>query len=411
MNAIAKAFLMMLSVAVCAGVSYAVYQYSEQASQSPDAKREKVPQAVEVTTVKQQPISDRIELVGTLEPNATTSLRPRTNGYITKIHYDIGDYVEVPIGQEVVIIELDKSRALEMIEQANAAKEVSQAQLGASELRQREQARNLSRIQKLFDSNVVTKQELQSAEFQKNLADVEVILQQGVDKQAESAILSAKLDLKDCSITTTMSGYVAERFAEPGDLADSATVLMRLVDLSSVYTVVHVTERDYDKIKEDQTARIEVDAYPGKSFQGFVETIAPQIDIETRTAAVKIRIDNEEAYLKPGMYARVSLLCGEHPAANVIPLATVLEENGKPYVYVVDPKTSVAQKQIIEKGIIDGNLVQVKKGLSDDDQIVTLGNRLITDGETVTVMESPVDHYAFHEAESDPNHSTGSAAE
>ncbi|MBD3675761.1 MAG: efflux RND transporter periplasmic adaptor subunit [Planctomycetaceae bacterium] len=407
MNTTVKAFLMMLSVAVCAGVSYAVYQYSELKSQTAETKREKVPQAVEVITLQQQPISDRIELVGTLQPNAATTLRPKSNGYITEIRHDIGEFVEA----EEVVVELDKSRAHEMVAQAEAALKVSEAQLKASQTQLKEQQDNLSRIQKLYESNVVTKQELLTAESQKKLADAEVELNQAMVDQAKSAVLSAKIDLKECSIATTMPGYVAERFAEPGDLADSATILMRLVDISSVYTVVNVTERDYDKIKENQTARIEVDAYPGKSFEGFVESIAPQIDIETRTAAVKIRIENEESYLKPGMYARVSLLCGERPEANVIPLATVLEENGKPYVYVVDPKTSTANKQIIEKGIIDGNLVEVKQGLSTDDRIVTLGNRLITDGETVTVMESPVEQYAFRDAEVDQDPTSDSAAE
>ena len=124
-------------------------------------------------------------------------------------------------------------------------------------------------------------------------------------------------------------------------------------------------------------------------FEGKVERIAPQIDIETRTAAVKIQIENPHGYLKPGMYARVSLEFAEKPDASVIPLATVLEADGESYVYVADKadaETTIVRKQPIETGIVDGEQVEVIQGISPDDLIITLGNRLVKDGDRVEVM-------------------------
>jgi RND family efflux transporter MFP subunit len=264
--------------------------------------------------------------------------------------------------------------------------EVRKKERDASQTQLNQLAKNLERYQKLRKAGTITQQELEEVQAEHDVAAANRELQDAMVKQAESARQAAALMKKECVITTSISGYVAERMAEVGDLAAPVDVLMRIIDLGSVYTVVHIVEKDFGKIRADQTARVEVDAYPGKVFEGKVERISPQIDIETRTAAVRIQIENLEGSLKPGMYARVSLQFEEKANANVIPLATILEEEGESYVYIADEKTSVVRKQTIETGIVDGELVEVKRGIAPEDWIVTLGNRLVKDGDRVDVM-------------------------
>ena len=89
------------------------------------------------------------------------------------------------------------------------------------------------------------------------------------------------------------------------------------------------------------------------------------------------------------MYARVSLEFAEKPDASVIPLATVLEADGESFVYVADKadaETTIVRKQPIETGIVDAEQVEVTQGISPDDLIISLGNRLVKDGDQVQVM-------------------------
>lgn len=387
MNPILKSILVLLSFAVCAGTSYGVYQYSTLLSETEEEAKEKPPQAVEATRIVRQKIADRVQLVGTLEANAVAIIRPRSAGYITELPYDVSDYVEA--GQ--MVVKLDQSHAQEAYLQAEATWTVRKKERDASQTQLNQLVKNLDRYQKLRQAGTITQQELEEVQAEHDVAEANRDLQEAMVKQAESAKQAAELMKNECVITTSISGYVAERMAEVGDLAAPVDVLLRIIDLSSVYTVVHIVEKDFGKIREDQTARVEVDAYPGKVFEGKVERIAPQIDIETRTAAVRIQIENLEGYLKPGMYARVSLQFAEKPDANVIPLATILEEEGESYVFIADENTSIVRKQTIETGIVDGEQVEVKQGLAPEDWIITLGNRLVKDGDRVDVkrVEQP----------------------
>jgi RND family efflux transporter MFP subunit len=384
MTSLLKPILVLLSFAVCAGASYSVYQYTTLLSETEQPPKARKPQAVEATRIAKQKIADRVELVGTLEADAEANIRPRSAGYIKKLPYDVGDYVEA--GE--VVVELDQSQAEEAKIQADHALAVRNEELKASNTRFEQLDNTLKRYEELKRKNTITQQQLDDMKAQRDVAEANRDLAQAMVKQAESAQKAARLMKDECLIKTSISGYVAERLAEVGDLAAPVDVLMRIVDLSSVYTVVHVVEKDYDKVRVNQLARVEVDAYPGKVFEGKVERIAPQIDIETRTAAVKIQIENLEGYLKPGMYARVSLQFEEKPDANVIPLATVLEEEGQSYVYIADSadeETTIVRKQAIQLGIIDGERVEVIQGIAPDDLIITLGNRLVKEGDRVEV--------------------------
>lgn len=384
MTSLLKLLFVLLSFAVCAGASFGVYHYSTLLSETKQPPKPKKPQAVEATRVAKQKIADRVELVGTLEADAEANIRPRSAGYIKKLPYDVGDYVEA--GE--VVVELDQSQAEEAKTQADHALTVREKELKASKTRFEQLDATLERYKELKKKNTITQQQLDDMQAQRDVAEANRDLAQAMVEQAKSAQKAAQLMKDECQIKTSISGYVAERLAEVGDLAAPVDVLLRIVDLSSVYTVVHVVEKDYDKVRVDQLARVEVDAYPGKVFEGKVERIAPQIDIETRTAAVKIQIENLEGYLKPGMYARVSLQFEEKPETNVLPLATILEEEGQSYVYIADAadeETTIVRKQTIQLGIIDGEQVEVLQGITADDLVITLGNRLVKDGDQVDV--------------------------
>lgn len=150
--------------------------------------------------------------------------------------------------------------------------------------------------------------------------------------------------------------------------------------------MVHVVERDFGKIRVGLPAIIAVDAYPEETFYGEVTRIAPVLDPETRTAAVQIDIENEDMRLKPGMHARVSLQFSESSSRGVVPIAAVRDEGSRQAVFVVTGNPPQAVRREVRLGYTDGDLVEVIDGLDVGEEVVTLGSRLIEEGQPVTAL-------------------------
>ncbi len=178
---------------------------------------------------------------------------------------------------------------------------------------------------------------------------------------------------------------------DEGNLAAPDSPLIRIVDLSTVRTTVHVIEKDYRLMRVDLVADVRVDAYPGTKFQGKVTRVAPVLDAVTRTGDVRIDIPNADSLLKPGMYARVSLRAGTERESLVIPVSALLEGQ-RPAVYVVKGTPPKAERRSIEVGATDEDSIEVTSGLVSGDKVITLGNRLVLPGQQVAVIEAREPH-------------------
>ncbi|EQD80969.1 Secretion protein (HlyD), partial [mine drainage metagenome] len=123
------------------------------------------------------------------------------------------------------------------------------------------------------------------------------------------------------------------------------------------------------------------DAYPGKVFAGKITRMNPALDIQTRTLAVEIDMDNSADLLKPGMFARAILLLRTIPHALTVPNEALLNRNGDYYLYRIDG--GVAHRVKVELGIRGKRHVQVLSGISQNDKIVVLGQQHLAEGEIV----------------------------
>ena len=375
-----------LALCVCAGAGFAVYEYSQSLSEEEGAPPKRAPLAVHVARLETRPMEDRVELVGSLAAASDVTVRSRTTGYIKRLPFQVGDFIDTE-DDDATVVELDRAETEEGVRRAEAALLVAQAELEASRVREGEAKNRHERLLKLRDSQTATLQQVEQAKTTLDIAAAEVRLQEAKETQAVSDVDAAKLAHEETRIKTSVSGYVAERFVEVDDLADPATPLLRIVNLDVIRTVVHVVERDYDKVHRGQSAGIRVDAYPDKTFDGTVLRIAPVIDEETRTAAVEIEIDNSEHNLKPGMYARVSLVFSRKERADVLPVAALLDRGELPHVFVVDGSSDNAVRRDVRTGLFDGRFVEILGGVDADERVVALGSRLLSDGDLVTVVD------------------------
>lgn len=376
-----RLILGLAAIAACFGGWYVVYRDAQAKAQAAPKTKTAEVLAVETVIVQVASIGNRIELVGSLTPLAQVVVRPRVGGYVRSLSVDLGDAVE----EGAEIARLDDDSQSEAVALAEATLDVAQAQLQAQATERELSEKTLARQKNLAKSGAGTPQDLEQSEAAMEISKARVELEEAKVAQANADLLRAKLDLNELRLVSPIKGVVADRMIDVGNLAAPDAPLLRIVDLSIVRTTAHVIERDYRLMQEGLKAEVRVDAYPNVVFQGKVTRVAPVLDEVTRTADVRIDIPNPDQLLKPGMYTRVSLRSGTEREGLVIPVAALLDGQ-RPSVMIVEGTPPLAQRRMIEIGATEGGLVEVTQGLVAGDQVVTLGNRLVTPGQAVVVI-------------------------
>lgn len=375
-------------VAGCVALGWLVYATSADDVVPPKAEVTKA-LPVEIAPVETRRLEDRVHLVGSLEANSQVTIRARVNGYITRLPFDVGDQVRSDEG--VVLVELEGKQIQKLVAKAEAALQVAEARQKAKEAQVDLAQKLVDREEILLKRAAVTEQQIDETRAQLSIAEAEVLLERAQVEEARLERDRVKLLLEETRILPPPDfvGYVAERLVDVGDLANPDDPLLTVVDISKVRTMVNVVERDYEKIQLGQLATITVDAFPDRVFQGVVHRKSPVLNPLTRTGAVHIEIPNDQGLLKPGMHARVSIVSNKRPATRVVPVTAVIEHEQKPAVYVVAGDPPTARLQTVETGIRSGQYVEVLSGVCTTDQVVTLGSRMIVDGQPVKPMPTP----------------------
>lgn len=382
---LARVIFGVAGIAACWGAWYVIYQDSLAKSAAVEKPAAKDNLTVEIVPVRQQRIQERITLVGSLIPIAQTDVRPRIAGYIASLACDIGDVVQA--GQ--ILCQQDDLTHREAVARAEAILGVAKKQLEARQVELQGAEDTLKRQELLQSRGAGTAEQLETAKVNKGIAAANVQLEEARVAQAGVELAQAKLLLEELRLAAPLSGHVAERLMDVGDLAQPNLPLIRIVNIDTVQTTVQVVERDYSKVRLGQRAEVRVDAYPERVFDGKVGRVAPVLNADTRTASVLIDVPNPDKLLKPGMFARVSLAVDEERDSLTVPVAALLEDAGSPYVMVVDPQSQQVFQRKIEIGISDKALVEVRSGLQPTDHVITLGNRLVRPGQVVKAIEVP----------------------
>jgi membrane fusion protein (multidrug efflux system) len=149
---------------------------------------------------------------------------------------------------------------------------------------------------------------------------------------------SAKRDLERTNIYAPSDGYLGAREKDPGTYITPQDKIGVFVDFSRVYATFDVIEEDSPKIQVGQKVEIYLDAYPGESYSGTVDMVAPMIEGRTRTQKIKIELANDEGKMKPGMFARAVINTYEKKEALIIPASAFKKKENQYFVYVVHPE-------------------------------------------------------------------------
>lgn len=186
-------------------------------------------------------------------------------------------------------------------------------------------------------------------------------------------------------VPSTLNGVVGRVYQDSGANVTPQTPIALVVSQGRVRVVVDVPERYIGKVFMGQQAYIKVDAFPDALFRGKVYRVSPVVDTRTRSAVVELLADNSDGRLKSGMFSEIRLVVGARSGAVAAPSAAVLNENGKPYVFV--PVNGTAVRRSVKTGIANDDFTQIAGGLKAGDDIITFGLFGLKDGSKIKVQE------------------------
>ncbi|MGV7029682.1 efflux RND transporter periplasmic adaptor subunit [Methylobacterium symbioticum] len=171
-------------------------------------------------------------------------------------------------------------------------------------------------------------------------------------------------------------GVVVERNVSDGMKAKSGDVLFRIVDHTRVWVLADVTERDLAGVAEGQKATVRVRAFPDRAFTGTVTRIYPHLNMETRTARLRIELPNPDGTLRPSMYADVEIATGDDKPVVAVPDDAVID-TGERQVVLLDRGDGRFEPKAVKVGLRGRGYVEIREGVSAGDRVVTAANFLI----------------------------------
>jgi membrane fusion protein, copper/silver efflux system len=194
--------------------------------------------------------------------------------------------------------------------------------------------------------------------------------------QEELALLDlGHSPVPEVSLRSPASGYVLEKNVINGQFIGPDQNLFTIADLSRVWVLADVYERDLTNIQIGQTALMTTSAYPGESFEGTVSFIYPSISEQTRTLKIRIEFTNSSNRLKPGMYAEVDL-AGKGEGVLAVPADAVMDGGDRQYAFVIHDGIHF-EPRLLKLGRSSDDYFEVLSGLSEGEQVVTSANFLI----------------------------------
>jgi len=217
-----------------------------------------------------------------------------------------------------------------------------------------------------------------SATWEKELAQADAAV-----KRAKAALELAQQRLDESTVKAPISGTIAQRFLDKGDIASPTRPFVTIVDIDVVKVIAKVPEREIGSIRIGQKASVKPDAYPGQAFPGTLTKISPIIDRTSQTCDIEIEVPNPDQKLKPGMFVRAELIVSESKVALVVPVDAIVKEGEETFVYVAEGDKAVKKK--VETGISDSIKTEIVSGLKAGDQYIVTGQSSLKDGTPIMI--------------------------
>jgi cobalt-zinc-cadmium efflux system membrane fusion protein len=318
---------------------------------------------VVVAPAKMQRLAGTISATGKVDANADriAHVSPRISGKIVAVRASLGD--SVTEGQALATLDsVELGEALNRYNQSKTKLALTQS--------------SMDRIKSLVEKKIAARKDIFQAETDYKTAQTEL----HTDKERLSLYGISPSELQGeghkkplLQVRSPIGGIITEKHAIVGELSDPSKSLYTVADLSNVWVMVDINEKDLAKVHKGQTAIVMVGAFPDLKLKGRITYIADQVNEATRTVKARIEVANPGRKLKPEMFATAELvLAADAPPVLAVPEEAVQELAGKKLLFVTDNGT-VFERRPVELGRAAAGMVEVTGGLKVGERYAVKG--------------------------------------
>ena len=306
---------------------------------------------VTFATVEREILDLTVSTVATVSYDETrvTDVNPKIDGWIERLYVD---FTGAPVRAGAPLLEIYSPMLVSAQEELILARRLFDESAGDPDPRAAERARNLLEASRR-----------RLAYWDIPASEIARIERSGVPQ-------------KTLTLMAPHGGVVVEKNVFEGGRIAPGMNLYRIADISRVWVEGEVFEKDLGLVRLGQTARVTVEAYPGREFVGSVTYVYPSVSMESRTGRVRIELANPELALKPGMYAKVELAVPGGGPVLVIPREAVHATGERSYVFVREPDGMLAAHEVTT-GLVAGRKIEILAGLTEGESVVASANFLI----------------------------------
>jgi cobalt-zinc-cadmium efflux system membrane fusion protein len=308
---------------------------------------------------------------GVVQANAyrTTPVVSLVGGILRRVTAELGQ--NVSRGQTMAVVFSD-DLAMAQSRYLNALSELD------------EHHKHHKRTVRLVEIGAVSREELEQATTKLETAESEVaserqrLLLLGLSAGRIAQLKTPSQFSSEVTLPAPVSGTVISRAANPGEVIAADKEILRIADLSSVWVMAQVYEKDLGKVVIGSFASITSDTYPGRVFRGRVSYIDPTLDPATRTAQARVELANPGQSLKIGMFVNVAFaLVGSAESTPVIPKSAVQNVNNQQVVFVQAANPNAYAMRPVKLGVEVNGQYPVLEGLAVGERVVTDGSFLL----------------------------------
>ena len=356
-----------------------------------------------IVAVERGDLAKSVVATGRIEPIAKVEIKSKANGIVKELKVDVG--AQVKVGQ--VLVELDRDNLAARLREARAALGGAEASLtaaGAELEKNKVEAegpdvpfarRNVERADRLFKDALISLQQVEdarslldqtvnrqlAARTQLGVAQARVAQARAAVAAAQAALDRAEEEYNNATIRSPIDGMVLARPVEIGspvssilNLGANGTLVMVLGDISRVYVKGNVDEADIGTVRMGQPARIKVETFRDKQFEGKITQISPMGTDKDNVISFEVRvsIDNSAGELLANMTANAEIILEQHKNTLIVPEAAVIYDSKRhASVDVVAPGSKTGKDRIpIKVGVSNGTKTQVLSGLTEGQKVV-----------------------------------------
>ena len=363
---------------------------------------------VEVKTgmVVERNVERSVEVVGTLKADEEVVVSSEVKGVIEELPVDLGSVVRR--GQ--VLARISQKEYQWRVDQANAALQQVKARLGLRgegshpdpvqnpEVRQAkasldEAKLRFDRAKTLIQNGDIAQEQYDVAEM--GFRSAEARYQAALDNfqnqvslidQRIAELQLVKKQLNDATIVSPLDGIVSQRHVTRGEYIKAETRIVTIVKSNPLRLQAVFPEVAVPSIQLQMPVTLKVDAYPGRSFKGFISRISPALDEKARTLTVEATVDNSSGELKPGLFAKVNLLVNKQSPAVMVPVNSLVTFAGLTKLFVIQDGRAV--ERIVKTGVQDGDFIEILEGAKVGERIAVDMVSRLSNGVPIKAKES-----------------------